>query len=308
MTVPKLPPILPVGTQVVARVEVRGGSGRVMHPKGAVGMIVVSPADHLHNYRVRFPDGFEATLARGELTALKEEKAVAAGAEELPGEDEMMKFVILRVVIGSRAYGLETETSDTDLRGVYLPSADLDWGLWGVPEQLEKDETQEVYWEIKKFLGLALKANPNVLEVLYSPLVMEANEIGRELLKMREAFLSKLVYQTYNGYVLSQFKKIEGDFRNKGEPKWKHVMHLVRLLHSGITVLRERHVPVRVEENLREQLLAVKRGQVAWRDVEAWRKKLHEEFEAAFVATKLPERPDYERVNAFLISARRRMV
>jgi hypothetical protein len=56
---------------------------------------------------------------------------------------------------------------------------------------------------------------------------------AREMLDMRSAFLSKMVYQTYNGYVMSQFKKLQADLRNKGEVKWKHVMHLIRLLISG---------------------------------------------------------------------------
>ena len=33
---------------------------------------------------------------------------------------------------------------------------------------------------------------------------------------------------------------------------------------------------------------------------------LHQEFNAAFATTRLPERPDYERANAFLVNARRR--
>jgi hypothetical protein len=55
-------------------------------------------------------------------------------------------------------------------------------------------------------------------------------------------------------------------------------------------------------------LLAIKRGEVALEEVEAWRFDLHKQFDAAAEATTLPERPDYERANAFLIRARRSMV
>ena len=55
----------------------------------------------------------------------------------------------------------------------------------------------------------------------------------------------------------------------------------------------------------RERLLAIRRGEIPWEDVNAWRLQLHRAFEAAFAATRLPERPDYERANAFLIKARR---
>ncbi len=138
-----------------------------------------------------------------------------------------------------------------------LPPAELHWSLYGVPEQLESDETQEAYWELQKFIVLALKANPNVLECLYTPMVEKATPLAEELLAMRSIFLSRLVYQTYNGYVMSQFKKMQADIRNQGQVKWKHVMHLIRLLISGISVLREGFVPVRVGEH-REQLLAIK--------------------------------------------------
>src|SRR4029079_7971382 len=131
------------------------------------------------------------------------------------------------------------------------------------------------------FLIMALKANPNVLECLYSPLVEFATPLAEELLSMRDRFLSRLVYQTYNGYVMSQFKKMQADLRNHGEVKWKHVMHLIRLLLSGIGVLRDGVVPVHVDEH-RNRLLAIRRGEVEWNEVEAWRLALHQEFNMAF--------------------------
>jgi hypothetical protein len=84
-------------------------------------------------------------------------------------------------------------------------------------------------------------------------------------------------------------------------------MHLIRLLLSGVTVLREGVVPMNVEEH-RERLLAVRRGEVPWEEVNAWRLRLHREFDAAFATTHLPERPDYERANAYLLRVRRSMV
>lgn len=215
--------------------------------------------------------------------------------------------VIYRCVLGSRAYGLDDDASDTDRRGIYLPHAELHWSLYGVPEQLENDETQEVYWELQKFIVLALKANPNVLECLYSPIVEDVTPLGEELLAMRDAFLSKLVFQTYSGYVASQFKKMQTDIRNQGRVKWKHVMHLIRLLLSGTNVLRAGTVCVDVGEH-RQRLLTIKRGEMPFAQTDAWRKTLQRDFESAFQTTPLPDRPDYERVNAFLVEARRRAI
>lgn len=287
---------------MVALRDVLDPGGRVLHPRGAVGVVVRAAGEARRGYLVRFPDG---VLARREVILLNQYKEGEIGDSGVAaGQCNLYERVIYRCVIGSRAYGLDDSESDTDRRGIYLPPAELHWSLYGVPEQLENDATEEVYWELQKFLILALKANPNVLECLFTPLVEEATPLADELLAMRSAFLSRLVYQTYNGYVMSQFKRMQAHLRNHRELKWKHVMHLIRLLISGTTALREGVVPVRVEEH-RDALLAIKRGEMPWEEVDQWRLGLHEEFDRAFEQTSLPERPDYERVNRFLVKARR---
>jgi hypothetical protein len=297
--------IFSVGTQVVTLVNIIGAAGLVVHPRGAVGVVVKSPTDHEHPYRVRFPDGFESALKRNEVEML------ARFLERESGDDghavskaSLHERIIYCCVIGSQAYGLTEAGSDVDRRGIYLPSAEQHWSLYGVPGHMEYHETQEAYWELQRFIVLALKANPNVLECLYTPLVEKSTPLVEDLLSMRSIFLSRVVYQTYNGYVMSQFKKMQADLRNHGELKWKHVMHLIRLLLSGIGVLRDGFVTVRVEAH-RDRLLAIRRGEMPWDEVEAWRLNLHQDFNAALETTALPERPDYERANAFLISARR---
>jgi hypothetical protein len=292
--------IFSVGTQVVTLVDIPGSAGLVLHPRGTVGVVVKSSADHEHSYRVRFPDGFEAPLKGSEVTMLAQFKEGEIGdSAHVVAHTDLYQRVIYRCVIGSQAYGLADVDSDVDRRGIYLAPADLHWSLYGVPEQLENHETQEAYWELQKFLIMARKANPNILECLYTPLVEKATPLAEELLGLRSIFLSRMVYQAYNGYVMSQFKKMQADIRNHGQVKWKHVMHLIRLLLSGIGVLRDGVVSVKVDSH-RDQLLAIRRGEVPWDDVENWRLSLHQEFNAAFETTKLPERPDYERANAIL--------
>jgi len=297
-----------VGTQVVTLVNIIGAAGLVVHPRGAVGVVLKSPTDLEHAYRVRFPDGFEAPLKRHEVEMLARflEGEIGDSSQALP-QANLHDRIIYRCVIGSQAYGLADADSDVDRRGIYLPSAEQHWSLYGVPGHMEYHETQEAYWELQRFLVLALKANPNVLECLYTPLVEKATPLAEELLDLRSIFLSRVVYQTYNGYVMSQFKKMQADLRNHGELKWKHVMHLIRLLLSGIGVLRDGVVTVRVDTD-RDRLLATRRGEMPWEEIEAWRLSLHRDFTAALETTKLPDRPDYERANAFLISARRRAI
>ncbi len=298
--------LIPLGTHVVTKSEVKA-AGRLM-PAGAVGVVVAAPADAVHAYRIRFPDGTETMLRRSQLSIRRH---VQSGSiEGIPSQFRdwnLDEYIIYRCVVGSRAFGLEGPDSDTDRRGIYLPPSDLQWSLYGVPEQIENREREEVFWELQKFLILALKANPNILECLHTPLIEMVKPPADELLALRHIFLSKLVYQTYNGYVISQFKRLEQDLRARGEIRWKHAMHLIRLLLSGITILREGLVPLDVGAE-RVQLLAIRDGLWPWNEVEAWRIELHQDFDRAFTETRLAEHPDYARANKFLIRARRTMV
>lgn len=294
--------LLQNGTRVVLRVAIPAAAGVV--PSGSVAEIVVVPVDSQHAYRVRFPNGHEASVQRSEFALLSEVKS--EDLSQLPPtltERGLRENVIYQCVIGSRAYGLDNEGSDTDRRGIYQAPTDLVLSLYDPPPQLEDDEAQECFWELKKFLVLALKANPNVLEVLYSPIVEVAKPAAEALLAIRSAFISRLVYQTFNGYVISQFKKMIRSKEVKRAPNWKHAMHLIRLLESGITILETGELRLRTEH--RDELLEIRNGAWPWERVDRWRQDLHERFEAAFTSTTLPERPDYATVNDYLVRARR---
>ncbi len=295
------------GTRVVLQKRIENPSEGLICDHGSVGVIAALPGAGELFFRVRLISGREVDLTDQEFTLLNRFKLETAGMAGAFDSHQLWQYVVYRCIVGSRAYGLDHEGSDHDRRGIYLPPAELQWSLYGLPEQLENTATEECYWELGKFLRLALKANPNVLEVLYTPLVEDISPLMEELLAIRQIFLSKLAYQTFNGYVVSQFKKIEQDLRTQGVIRWKHAMHLLRLLLSGITVMREGYVPVRVE-NEREQLLAVRNGLLSFAEVDAWRQSLHQSFDQAFSQTRLPDRPDFDGADQFLLKARRAMV
>jgi len=300
--------IVPKGTQIVLLNETKILNENRFHAKGTVGKIVGLPVDAFHAYRIEFPDGTRGMVKRKDFSIRKEFQTEQSGLRSPLEDYQLFDSVIYRCIVGSKAFGLDDEDSDTDRRGIYLPPAEAHWSMFGVPEQIESKETEECYWELRKFLMLALKANPNILECLFTPLVEYADALAEELLSIRRIFLSKLVYQTYNGYVMSQFKKLEADLRSTGEIKWKHAMHLIRLLLQGIEILREAELIVRATADNREKLLSIKLGELDWREINEWRVNLHREFDEAFARTDLPENPDYKRANEFLIKARRSAV
>jgi uncharacterized protein len=273
--------------------------------RGSVAIVQESPSDNRYAYTLRFADGQTVRAYFRELAIRRkevEDQLALRGADLRP-------WIIYRCQVGSRAFGLAGDDSDDDLRGIYLPPARLHWSLFKLPEQLEfaDERRDEVYWELEKFLKLALKANPNVLETLWTPLVLQADEVAERLRGLREAFLSRHLYKTYSGYVLSQFRRMANAYAKTGTYKAKHAMHLIRLLYSGIEALRSGQIRIDVAEH-REELLAIKSGALSFEQAKAKALELDRVFQEAYRQTSLPEQPDFRRADELLIWARRRMV
>lgn len=211
---------------------------------------------------------------------------------------------IYSCVMGSRAFGLATQDSDTDRRGVFLAPTPLFWRFEKPPTHVEGPAAEQFSWELERFCELALRANPNILECLHSPLVEYADGTGRELLSLRGAFLSVRVHETFVRYAVAQRRKLEADVRRYGEPRWKHAMHLLRLLETCRDLLWTGELTLDAGER-REPLLAVRRGEVPWPEVESRMTRLASEAEEAAVRSPLPPEPDRARVEDFLIRTRR---
>ncbi|MFR0356474.1 nucleotidyltransferase domain-containing protein [Streptomyces sediminimaris] len=211
---------------------------------------------------------------------------------------------IYACVMGSRAFGLATESSDTDRRGVFLAPTALFWRFGKPPAHVEGPAAEQFSWELERFCELALRANPNVLECLHSPLVEHVDDTGRELLALRGAFLSRRAHETFTRYALGQRRKLEADVRTHGAPRWKHAMHLLRLLISAGDLLRTGTLAIGVGDR-RESLLAVRRGEVPWPEVESRMNRLAVEADEAARRSPLPAEPDRRRVEDFLVRVRR---
>lgn len=136
---------------------------------------------------------------------------------------EEMKKVILKIKSGSSLYGTRTEDSDTDYIGVFIPNDDYIVGLERI-EQLQenvvskkdngknnKDAVDCTYYELRKFLNLCLQGNPNIFEVLFvnEENIVEITEEGRELLKLRDKFISQKVINNTYGFINSMVRKLD---------------------------------------------------------------------------------------------------
>jgi hypothetical protein len=173
-------------------------------------------------------------------------------------------------------------------------------------------EWDVVGYELRKFVGLLLKNNPNVLSMLWleQKHYIDVHPVGQMLLDNRELFVSKKAYHSFTGYAHAQFKKMTnhafegymGEKRKSLVKKYgydcKNAAHLIRLLKMGIEFLSEGRLYV--ERQDAAELLSIKRGEWTLEAVQDRAGHLFRLAEEAYVRSSLPAEPAYEAVDLLL--------
>lgn len=215
--------------------------------------------------------------------------------------------VLLAGVVGSHAYGLATEHSDVDLRGVFIiPTSKL------VQVYFDNDSlhteghepNDHSFSELLKYLEEAAKCNPNSVDLLYLEEYLLVDPLGAQLVGIREAFLSTRARDSYAGYAWSQYERVlrrKEDFYSedhKGRYS-KMVRHCFRLMSQGKELLQTGKLTVKVED--REYLFWVG---------EQTPERLENMFLEAWTELKnidsiLPATPDLDTINTFIMEARK---
>ncbi len=149
--------------------------------------------------------------------------------------------IVLEGVTGSTAYGLATEHSDVDIKGIYLLPTSEVLSLGFDPLHTTKDHTGPdwVYHEVGKFMKLVMGGNPTVTELLFLEEYTKLTPIGQLLIDNRDYFLStRGVQKAYRGYAMGQAKDLAKRFA-EGKEGYdsslknryaKHTRHCFRLL------------------------------------------------------------------------------
>ena len=119
------------------------------------------------------------------------------------------QHLLLKCISGSRAYNLALPHSHTDIKGIFvLPQKEL-YGLT-YTEQVSNSTNDEVYLEIGRFIELLSRNNPNILELLSTPVESVLYRHSLMELIRPEDFLSKLCLDSFAGYAKTQVKKARG--------------------------------------------------------------------------------------------------
>lgn len=203
---------------------------------------------------------------------------------------------------------------DIDVMGIIVPPKDYYYGIKKF-EQVNQfvEEYDLILYEIQKYFHLLLKNNPNVIGLLWLEpnLYIKNTELGKNLIKNRDIFSSKLAYKSFSGYAYSQLRKMEhaacegymGQKRRELVEKFgydcKNAAHLIRLLRMGMEFLSTGEMNVMRHDS--GQLIDIKQGKYTLDQIKSLAEDLFKKTENAFLASKLPNQPDYEKANKLLI-------
>lgn len=113
-------------------------------------------------------------------------------------------------ITGSKSYGTDIESSDTDYKGVHLDDF-YGYAGFNYKEQIEYSK-DNVSFELKRFLELAQTANPTMLELLFTDdkFVITSSHEWDMIKNARHLFLTKKCRMSFGGYAVTQIKKAKG--------------------------------------------------------------------------------------------------
>jgi len=211
------------------------------------------------------------------------------------------KKIILEAIVGSHAYGLATEDSDKDVLGIYVAPTREVLGIHNIKETIHRTDPDITYHEVKKFISLAMKCNPTILELLFMNKYLKQTPEGLLLVYHRKAFLSRIIYKSYGGYAISQARRLnaKGTFPSKVKNRYsKHARHCFRLLWQGKELLETGDLNVKVKD--RDELMRI--GELP---VDELVNKFEKEFaEFDKIKTSLTDKPNYDIINKILLEIR----
>lgn len=142
-------------------------------------------------------------------------------------EEWLVPNLCFITISGSQSYGMNTENSDLDIKGITLPPKSVRENLfhrfdqainnieienkWGYLRNPKNPKFESTIYSLQKFFQLAAQCNPNIIELLWvdEKDILFKSKIGEKLVENRELFLSTKTKWTFQGYSFAQFAKIE---------------------------------------------------------------------------------------------------
>lgn len=220
-------------------------------------------------------------------------------------KSEHSSTTILTVLVGSRAHGLSSPSSDTDSRSVFvIPTSEMfHIGYkYKATRQVKEDhpERNDMAWEVGLFLELAVECHPLILETFLSP-ITTANTWGEELRTLFPAVWSPVpALRAFRQYAVNQRKKFLE--KKDGRPA-KYGATYVRVLYNLVELLETGTFTIRIVDTpMGDTIADIKQGKFSTGQIIDLGEELSEK--ASGLVDRCQHRPELERINEFSVRIR----
>lgn len=232
-------------------------------------------------------------------------------------------------LMGSVAYGVSSDTSDSDIYGFCIPLKEsifphLRGEIAGFGRQkkgfeqyqqhhIEDKSARKQYditvYSIVKFFHLCMENNPNMVDALFTPqtCVLHSTKIGNMVRDNRNIFLHKGSWHKFKGYAYSQIHKMRSRDRKEGKRKemveefgydLKFAYHVVRLMDEVEQILETGTLDLMRN---REQLKAIRRGEWTERQIHELFEMKEHQLEELYHKSTLQHSPDEAKIKRLLL-------
>jgi hypothetical protein len=242
---------------------------------------------------------------------------------------------ILRCQVGSGVHGTSVGgQDDRDEMGICVEPPEYVIGLrtfdqyeyhtaWerpgGLRERSGPGDLDETVYSLRKWMRLALSGNPTVLLPLFVPEseITAVTTLGRELRELAPSIVSRQAGYRFAGYLEAQRRGLlshQGKGRDVTRPElieqfgWdtKYGGHMIRLGIQGIELLSTGRLTLPMAAEDAQFIRDIRTGKHTMESVLAEARRLEDQLRALTEASPLPDRPDRDAADAWLVSAYQR--
>jgi len=223
-------------------------------------------------------------------------------------------------VVGSHLYGMNTPTSDRDIKGICFEDTDAIIGLKTFEQQETKnnaedgpDKVEGQIYSVMKYVGMCMKGNPTAIEVVFAPDKFHIfnTEIGKEICQfLRDNMLTQRLFPAYSAYHRAQLHKMQsmtriGKRANEvtefGYDR-KFAGHAYRLAVQCIQVLTTGTlIPTMSGKDL-EIAMNMRMGVFSKEETLEHLLRVDKEMYDAHKITTIPSEPDFNKVNDWMVN------
>jgi predicted nucleotidyltransferase len=205
-------------------------------------------------------------------------------------KEEAVATTVLRGVVGSTAHGVATGDDDRDEMGVCLPGAEWVLSLDAPRHYVHRDAAEGerskpgdldlTIYTLRRYIYLLThKANPTCQVLLWLPedLLTVVTSVGHRLRRLRHLAVTSRLGMSFLGYMRDQRERLTGERGQKRVKRpelverygfdSKYAGHVIRLGLQGVEMARHGRLTLPMPSQEREEVMAVRRGELKLPDV-----------------------------------------